>query len=64
MYIDAWPVQQIMQIILGEASTVLLTILLSVAVTIPLAFLSARLVEEPVQRWRTRHVKREAVLRC
>ena len=51
MYIYAWPVQQYLMLIFGQALGVLLMILLSVALTIPIAYLSFRYIERPAQRW-------------
>lgn len=47
VYIYGWPVQQIVALAVGSSLPVWLFIVLSVAGTLPLAFLSCRFVEQP-----------------
>jgi peptidoglycan/LPS O-acetylase OafA/YrhL len=49
-YIYAWPVQQLTILVLHGAGGVALLIVLSIVVTLPLAFLSCVLVEKPALR--------------
>jgi len=49
MYIYAWPVQQILMLLFGKALGLPGMVVLSIASTIPLAYLSYRLIEKPAQ---------------
>jgi peptidoglycan/LPS O-acetylase OafA/YrhL len=50
MYIYAWPIQQYIMLVFGQALGAPLMIALSIFLTLPLAYLSFRYVERPAQR--------------
>ncbi|GAB2888893.1 acyltransferase family protein [Nocardioides pacificus] len=54
VYIYAWPVQQMVVLTLGDRLNVGVMIALSVAGTVPLAYLSCRAVEKPALRFKAR----------
>jgi peptidoglycan/LPS O-acetylase OafA/YrhL len=51
VYIYAWPVQQVVFVLFGNDVELPGVIALSIAGTVPLAFLSCILIEQPVMRW-------------
>lgn len=56
VYIYGWPVQQMVALIAGDSLPVWLFIALSVAGTLPLAYLSCRYVEQPALAFKTPRV--------
>jgi peptidoglycan/LPS O-acetylase OafA/YrhL len=49
-YIYAWPIQQMVVLLLGQRSDVWIVIVVSICATAPLAYLSSALVERPALR--------------
>lgn len=64
MYIYAWPMQQVLMLIFGQSLGIWGMIALSIAVTIPLAYLSFTFIEKPSQAWGRRWVKGRTATRA
>lgn len=56
LYIYAWPMQQLLMLVFGQSIGIGGMIALSIAVTVPLAYLSFRYIEKPAQAWGHRRV--------